>query len=93
MEYLTLDIDPTVLALVAFFCVGTVELIKRAFARDFQAVAVILGSTLTGLGLAFAVDGLTLVTGAAVGLGASGLVTVSSYLGQKSAAPAPPYAG
>ncbi len=61
---------------------GVVELIKRAFDKDFRAVAIITGAGLAGAVLAPQVGG-TWIAGLILGFGASGLVTVAGYIGGK----------
>lgn len=58
--------------------IGAVELIKRLFDRDYRSATIITVAALVGglLG-AFSVEGLTIAAGLALGLGASGVVTVA----------------
>lgn len=80
MEVFNLDTITTVvlLGMVA----GVVELIKRAFAKDWKAVAIIIGA-----GIAGALTGLLLtispLIGAVVGLAASGYITIAQNIAKK----------
>jgi xanthine/uracil permease len=64
---------------------GVVELIRRAFARDWQGVIIISLSAVVGLlaGL-FGIEGLTPDNGIIAGLAASGLITVASKFGNNT---------
>lgn len=70
------------IASLTFAVVGAVELVKRAFDRDFKSVAIIVVAGVVGAVLApqVLVDGvaLTWFGGLVLGLGASGLVTTVS---------------
>lgn len=70
-------------SLLALFVVGTTELIKQAFNRNWYAVVVIAASAVVG-GLAglvlFPVIGFAV--GVALGLSASGLVTTVQKFGE-----------
>ncbi|WP_438979893.1 hypothetical protein [Polynucleobacter sp.] len=59
--------------------VGFVEVLRRAYMKDWFSVLTIIGATIIGLVAGYyKVEGLTLTTGLIAGLGASGLVTVAS---------------
>ena len=60
---------------------GAVEVIKRAFEKDWKAVAIILGAAATGalVGLAISINPLI---GAVVGLSASGFITIAQNIGK-----------
>jgi hypothetical protein len=62
---------------------GVIELIKRAFKKDWKAVCIIAGAGVTGalVGLAIGIDPLI---GAVVGLSASGFVTIAQNIGVDS---------
>lgn len=64
--------------LVTTMVIGIVELIKRAFDRDYRAAVIIIGATVVG-GLCgfFGVEGVSVVLGMAIGIGASGIVTLA----------------
>lgn len=59
---------------------GVIELIKRAFKKDWKTVAIIAGAGVTGalVGLAINVNPLI---GAVVGLAASGFITIAQNIG------------
>lgn len=59
---------------------GVVELIKRAFAKDWKAVATIIGAGVTGALAGFAIS-INPLIGAVVGLAASGYVTIAQNIG------------
>lgn len=84
MDLLNLNVDPQTIALITFFCVGLVQLIDQLFARDFKGAAKIAGSTVAGALLALAVPDLSVLTGAAIGLSASGIVTSLTFVGKKA---------
>jgi hypothetical protein len=62
---------------------GVIELIKRAFKKDWKAVCIIAGAGVTGalVGLAISINPLI---GAVVGLSASGFVTIAQNIGVDS---------
>lgn len=62
--------------------VGSVELIKRLFAKDFQAAVIIAVSAGVGALLGPQV-GIVWFQGLLIGLGSSGLITTASYVGGK----------
>lgn len=70
--------------LVTAMVIGVVELIRRVQKQEWYAVLTILASAGVGaLCGVFAVEGITVATGIVVGLGASGVVTVSNAIGTK----------
>lgn len=56
---------------------GVVELIKRAFDKDWKACAIILGAALVGGLVSFAVPEIDVLAGVVYGLSASGYVTIA----------------
>lgn len=80
MEVFNLDTITT--AVLLGMVAGVVELIKRAFAKDWKAVAIIIGA-----GVAGALTGLLLtispLIGAVVGLAASGYITIAQNIAKK----------
>lgn len=74
------NLDPVVLACLLGMVAGTVELIKRAFDKDWRAVAIILGAGVIGT-LAGLVCGISPLVGAVVGLAASGYITIAQNVG------------
>ena len=76
------DLDAVATAILLGMVAGVVELIKRAFEKDWKAVAIILGAGATGalVGLAISVNPLI---GAVVGLAASGFITIAQNVGKE----------
>lgn len=74
------NIDPMAVALLGFAVVGTVELVKRLFAKDYKAAAIITASTIVGAVLAPQAGNITWFQGMLVGLQASGFITTAGYL-------------
>ena len=77
------NLDAVTVAILLGMVAGVVELIKRAFEKDWKAVAIILGAGITGalVGLAIAINPLI---GAVVGLSASGFITIAQNVGKDS---------
>ena len=77
------DLDAVTVAILLGMVAGVVELIKRAFEKDWKAVAIILGAGVTGalVGLAIPINPLI---GAVVGLSASGFITIAQNVGKDS---------
>lgn len=75
------DLDAVTIAILLGMVAGVVECIKRAFEKDWKAVAIILGAGVTGalVGLAIAINPLI---GAVVGLAASGYITIMQNIGK-----------
>lgn len=78
MEVFNLDAITT--AILLGMVAGVIELIKRAFEKDWKAVAIILGAGVTGalVGMLISVNPLI---GAVVGLAASGYITIAQNIG------------
>lgn len=78
MEVFNLDAITT--AILLGMVAGVIELIKRAFDKDWRAVAIIIGAGITGalVGLLISVNPLI---GAVVGLAASGYITIAQNIG------------
>lgn len=74
------NIDPTTLACLLGMVAGVVELVKRAFDKDWRAVAIIIGAGLVGTLAALAL-GIAPLVGAVVGLAASGYITIAQNVG------------
>ena len=74
-------IDATSAAILLGMVAGVVELVKRAFDKDWRAVITIVGAGLVGalVSLGIAVNPLL---GAVVGLAASGYITIAQNLGR-----------
>jgi hypothetical protein len=64
--------------------IGFVELVKRIFARDWQAVSIIAGAAAIGAVAGyFGVDGLTIPLGIQLGLSAAGIYRVGETVSGK----------
>lgn len=75
------DIEPIAAAVMLGMVAGVVELIKRIFKHDWQAVATIIGAGVAGAltALPFAINPLI---GAVVGLASSGYITIVQNFGK-----------
>ena len=75
------NLDPIVATILIGLVSGVIECIKRAFEKDWKAVAIILGAGVTGAlaGLALTISPLI---GAVVGLAASGFITIAQNVGK-----------
>lgn len=73
-------LDAVTTAILLGMVAGVIELIKRAFDKDWRAVAIIIGAGVTGalVGLLISVNPLI---GAVVGLAASGYITIAQNIG------------
>lgn len=74
-------IDPIVAAILLGMVAGVVELIKRAFDKDWRACAIIIGAGATGALTAFALE-IGVLMGAVIGLSASGYITLVQNFGK-----------
>lgn len=74
------DLDPVVAAILLGMVAGVVELIKRAFEKDWKAVAIIIGAGAAGALTALLVSVNPLI-GAVIGLAASGYITIAQNIG------------
>lgn len=74
------DLDPVVAAILLGMVAGVVELIKRAFEKDWKAVAIIIGAGAAGALTALLVAVNPLI-GAVVGFAASGYITIVQNIG------------
>lgn len=74
------ELDAVTTAILLGMVAGVIELIKRAFDKDWRAVTIILGAGVTGalVGLLISVNPLI---GAVVGLAASGYITIVQNIG------------
>lgn len=81
MEVFNLDAVTT--AILLGLVAGVVEVIKRAFEKDWKAVAIILGAGITGALAALALA-ISPLIGAVVGLAASGFVTIAQNVGKNA---------
>ena len=74
------DLDAVTTAILLGMTAGVVELIKRAFKKDWKAVAIILGAAITGTLVGWLI-GINPLIGAVVGLAASGYITIAQNIG------------
>lgn len=76
------NLDPMALATLLLFIAGSVELLKRLMDKDYRTAGIIAVSSIVGALFAPHVGGnISWVSGLAVGLAASGLVTVTTRIG------------
>lgn len=73
-------LEPMTALILLGMVAGVVELIKRAFDKDWRAVAIIIGAGLVGslVGLALGANPLM---GAVIGFAASGYITIAQNVG------------
>lgn len=73
-------LEPMTALVLLGMVAGVVELIKRAFDKDWRAVATIIGAGLVGalVGLALGANPLM---GAVIGFAASGYITIAQNVG------------
>lgn len=74
-----LNLDPVVAIVITGMVAGVVELIKRAFKKDWKAVITILGAGITGA-LCIIPFGINPLFGAVFGLASSGFVTIAQHI-------------
>lgn len=75
------DLDAVTTAIILGMVAGVVELIKRAFEKDWKAVLIIAGAGIAGALTALLISVNPLV-GAVVGLAASGYITIAQNFGK-----------
>lgn len=75
------DLGAVETAILLGMVAGIVEVIKRAFEKDWKAVAIILGAAATGALTALAIA-INPLIGAVVGLSASGFITIAQNIGK-----------
>lgn len=75
------DLGAVETAILLGMVAGVVEVIKRAFEKDWKAVAIILGAAATGALVALAIA-INPLIGAVVGLAASGFITIAQNVGK-----------
>lgn len=76
------NLDPVTAAILLGMVAGVVELIKRAFDKDWKAVCIITGAGVTGLLVSLAIGVNPLLIGAVVGLASSGFITIAQNIGK-----------
>lgn len=77
------DLGAVETAILLGMVAGVIECIKRAFEKDWKAVAIILGAAITGALTALAIA-INPLIGAVVGLSASGIITIAQNVGKDS---------
>lgn len=75
------NLDPIATAILLGMVAGVVELIKRAFAKDFKTAAIIIGAGTTG-GLVAIPLAINPLIGIVVGLASSGFITIAQNIGK-----------
>lgn len=75
------NLDPIATAILLGMVAGVVELIKRAFAKDFKTTAIIIGAGTTG-GLVAIPLNINPLIGIVVGLASSGFITIAQNIGK-----------
>ena len=76
----TFDLDAVTAVILLGMVAGVIELIKRAFEKDWKAVAIIAGAGITGALVGWAIS-INPLIGAVVGLSASGFITIAQNIG------------
>lgn len=74
------ELDAITTAILLGMVAGVVELIKRAFDKDWRAVAIILGAAAAGAVTALLLS-INPLIGAVVGLATSGYITIAQNVG------------
>ena len=74
------DFDPVTAAILIGCVSGIVELVKRAFDKDWRATAIIIGAGVAG-GLTALLLSVNPIAGIVVGFAASGYVTIAQNIG------------
>lgn len=75
------NLDPISAAILLGMVAGVVELIKRAFDKDWKVVCTIVGAGITGALVALAIQ-INPLIGAVVGLASSGFITIAQNIGK-----------
>lgn len=75
-----LELDPVVTFIMLGMVAGVVELVKRAFDKDWRATAIIMGAGVAG-GLTALLLSVNPIAGIVVGFAASGYVTIAQNIG------------
>lgn len=76
-----LGLDAMTALILTGLCMGTVELVKRLFDKDWRAAVTIVLCALVG-GLAGLALGITVLQGIVFGLAATGFVTLAQNVGK-----------
>lgn len=77
------NLEPLTAVILLGMVAGVVELIKRAFARDWASCAIIAGAGLTGCLVAIPLA-INPLIGAVVGFASSGFITIAQNIGKDS---------
>lgn len=80
MEELLLGLDATAAIVMVGLVMGGAELVKRLFAKDWKAAAIIAVCGLIGAGAGFAL-GITALQGLAFGMAATGYYSLAQRIG------------
>lgn len=74
------ELDAVTAAILLGMVAGVIEMIKRAFEKDWKSVVVIAGAGATGALVGWAI-GINPFIGAVVGFAASGYITIAQNIG------------
>lgn len=77
------NLDPITAVILLGMVAGVVELIKRAFAKDWKSCAIIAGAGITGCLVALPLT-INPLIGAVVGFASSGFITIAQNIGKDS---------
>lgn len=80
MEFLE-SIDPTIAVILIGFVSGVIEMVKRAFDKDFRAAIIILAAGVAG-GIGGYMLNIDLVIAIAAGFATSGYITIAQNIGK-----------
>lgn len=75
------QLEPISAVILLGMIAGVVELIKRAFKKDWKACAIIAGAGITGALVALPL-GIAPLIGAVVGFASSGFITIAQNIGK-----------
>lgn len=75
-------IDGITAAIIIMCVTGAVECVKHLFNKDWYKAIVVLVSAVIG-GLVGALSGISILPGIALGLAASGIITVANKIGER----------
>lgn len=78
------NLEPIQATIMLGMIAGIVELIKRIFAKDWKAVAIIIGAGVTGTVVAVLL-GIEALVGAVIGFASSGFITIVQNFGKDEA--------
>lgn len=75
------ELDPVVATIMLGMVAGVIELIKRAFAKEWKVCAIIAGAGVAGC-LSALLLAINPLVGAVVGFAASGYITIAQNIGK-----------